>query len=233
MARTNTVKKLMILVLILAVPGFLYYLLTSQGKNRYKPLPFFGPKQVAGTFHTFHGKKVPDTIYHKVADFILQDQHGSPVSFKTIGAKILIVNFFYMHSPAANRLVLAAMDSLAQHFGKNNLVTFASVTVDPERDSAPVLKAYAARFKQSAKKWLFLTGDTTQIYSLARKGLFVDALQAGKDDFVCSNKIIMIDSERRIRGYYDGTNPDDVTNLVNELKVQITEELRKNDKPLY
>ena len=233
MTNINKAKKLLILVLILAVPGFLYYLLTSQGKNRYKPLPFFGPKQLSGTFHTLHGKKIPDTLYHKANNFILQDQQGNPVSYKSIGPKILVINFFYTHGPATNYPVIAAMDSLTDHFKKNNLIIFASVTVDPERDNPTVLRNYATRFKQPANKWLFLTGDTTQIYNLARNGLLVDALQAGKGDFIYSNKIIMLDSEHRIRGYYDGTNPDEVTNLVNELKVQITEELRKNDKALY
>jgi len=232
MVQLNRLKKLLILVLILAVPGFLYYLLTSQGKNRYKPLPFFGPKPLSGTFHTVHGKQIPDTLYHTVADFNLLDQQGRPVSFKTIGAKILVLNFFYTHGPGGCSQINASMDSVVDHFGKNKLMAFASITVDPKRDNPEVLKQYAAKFPQSGDKWLFLTGDTSAIYPLARKGLLVDALQNG-NDFVFSNKIIVLDSERRIRGYYDATNPDEITRLADELKVQITEELRKNDKPLY
>jgi len=229
----SKIKKIIVLVLILAVPGFLYYLLTSQGKNRYKPLPFFGPKPLSGTFHTFHGKKIPDTLYHTAADFRLEDQDAKPVSFKTIGPQILVVNFFYTHCPNTCNQVNAGMDSLAKYYGKNKLVTFASITVDPERDKPEVLKAYAAKYHRPASKWFFLTGDTSQIYQFARKGLLVDALQNGKDDFVYSNKLILLDPEHRIRGYYDGTLPTDVARLADELKVQISEELRKKDKPLY
>jgi len=232
MVQLNRLKKILILVLILAVPGFLYYLLTSQGKNRYKPLPFFGPKPLSGTFHTVHGDKIPDTLYHTVADFNLLDQQGRAVSFKTIGPKIVVLSFFYTHGNSVCTQINASMDSLVKYFGKNKLIRFASVTVDPQRDKPEVLMQYSARFQHSGDKWLFLTGDTSVIYPLARKGLLVDALQNG-NDFVFSDKIILLDSERRIRGYYAATNPDEITRLANELKVQITEELRKNDKPLY
>ncbi|QKJ31163.1 SCO family protein [Mucilaginibacter mali] len=229
----SSIKKIVILVLILAVPGFLYYLLTSQGKNRYKPLPFYGPKPLSGTFHTFHGKKIPDTLFHKAGDFNLLDQDGKPVSFKTLEGQILVISFFYTHCPDICTKVNANMDSLAGYYIKNKLVTFASITVDPQRDNAAVLKSFAAQYRQPASKWKFLTGDTTTIYTLARKGLFVDALQSGKDEFIASSKIVLLDPERRIRGYYDGTSATDVTRLVDELKVQISEELRKKEKPLY
>jgi protein SCO1/2 len=233
MNRFNRLKKILILVLILAVPGFLYYLLTAEGKNRYKPLPFFGPKHLSGTYHTVHGKKIPDTIFHQVGDFNLTDQQGKQVSFKTIGKKILVLNFFYTHAPDASLQLNSSMDSLVKYFGTNKLLAFASITVDPKRDSVWLLRQYATRFAQPADKWLFLTGDTAVIYPLAHKGLLVDALQTGRYDFVFSNKIILLDTEHRIRGYYDGTNPDEITRLADELKLQITEELRKNDKPLY
>ena len=74
--------------------------------------------------------------------------------------------------------------------------------------------------------------DTTTTYNLARKGLLVDALQTG-DDFVYSNQLILVDSEKRIRGYYSGTLTNDLVKLNDEIKVLITEELRRNDKPLY
>jgi len=226
------VKKILILALILALPGFLYYLLTSEGKNRYKPLPVFGPKLLAKTTHRVKGKDIPDTIYHTLEDFNLKDQQGKAVSLKTFDQKIFIVNFFYTHCPTLCKQANDNMDSLAVLWAKNKMVRFASITVDPSRDSADTLNSYAKRFK-AAPNWLFLTGDTTNIYTLARKGLLVDALQTGKDDFIYSNKLILIDSQKRIRGYYSGTLIDDITRLNDEIKVLITEELRRNDKPLY
>jgi len=70
------VKKTLILVLILALPGFLYYLLTAEGRNRYKPLPVYGPKLLAKTSHKVNGNDIPDTIYHHLPGFKLYDQYG-------------------------------------------------------------------------------------------------------------------------------------------------------------
>jgi protein SCO1/2 len=232
MNKFGLLKKIIILALILALPGFLYYLLTAEGKNRYKPLAIFGPKQVAATTHLVNGKAIPDTIYHTIADFNLKDQDGNLVSFKTFNKKIIVVNFFYTHCPTLCNQVNANMDSLAVAWAKNKMVNYVSITVDPNRDSADALKNYAKQFNQSPN-WKFLTGDTTAIYNLARKGLLVDALQTGKDEFIYSNKLILIDSQKRIRGYYSGILTDDLTRLNDEIKVLITEELRKDDKPLY
>ncbi len=218
--------------MILALPGFLYYLLTAKGKNRYKPLPFYGPKVVAKTGHKFHGNYIPDTIYHKLEDFTLTDQNGQPVSFKNYDKKIFVASFFYTHCPSVCSTVNNNLTALADVYRKNKMVNFLSITVDPTRDTPPVLKQYATRLEANSK-WLFATGDTTTIYTLARKGFLVDALQAGKDDFIYSDKLVLIDAEKHIRGYYSGTSMADLTRLNDEIKVLIAEELRKVDKALY
>jgi protein SCO1/2 len=230
--RFTSVKKILILALILALPGFLYYLLTAEGKNRYKPLPIFGPKPLSGTFHKVRGKEIPDTLYHTVADFKLSDLNGNPVSFETFDKKIILVNFFYTGCQNNCGKMNANVDSIALHYAKNPLVRFISVTVDPDKDTPAALKAYAGNFKASPN-WQFLTGDTSNIYNFARKGLLVDALQSGKDSFVFSDKIILLDSEHHVRGYYSGLLMDDLIRLNDEIKVMIAEELRRNDKPLY
>ncbi|MEO6524169.1 MAG: SCO family protein [Mucilaginibacter sp.] len=221
------IKKIVILVLILAVPGFLYYLLTAKGKNRYKPLAIYGPKVVAKTFHKYHGKAIPDTIYHQVSDFNLTDQDGKKVNLETYAGKILVVNFFFTHCPTVCKQMNSNVSVLAESYTRNKMVRFVSITVDPERDSAPVLKKYAEQFKVSPNKWSFLTGDTSVVYNLARHGFLVNALKLGKDDFIYSDKLILIDPVRRIRGYYESTESRDITKLNEEIKVQIAEELRK------
>ena len=79
MSKLSLIKKILILVMILALPGFLYYLLTVKGENRYHSLPKFGPKELAKTTHRVKGKDIPDTIYHKLSDFRLHDQDGKEI----------------------------------------------------------------------------------------------------------------------------------------------------------
>jgi protein SCO1/2 len=233
MKKAGIFKKISILVLVLVVPGFLYYLLTSQGKNRYKPLPIFGPKQLAKTTHRIKGKNIPDTIFHILPDFELSDQNGKPVSLKTLDNKIFVAGFFYTHCPDICKLMNKNISFLDSIYAKNKMVDFVSITVDPDRDSVEVLKNYAKNFKPLSAKWLFLTGDTSTIYNLARKGFLVNALRVNKDEFIYSDKLVLIDRNKRIRGYYTGASTDEVNRLNDEIKVLISEELRKNDTPLY
>jgi protein SCO1/2 len=233
MNNLSTAKKIIVLVMILALPGFLYYLLTAQGKNRYKPLPFFGPKTLSGTSHKFHDEVIPDTTYHKLPDFKLIDQSGATVTSKSFDNKIFVASFFYTHCPSVCNTINKNVNALLSDYVKNNMVCFASITVDPERDSVAVLKKYAQQYNPPGIKWLFLTGDTSVIYPLARKGFLVNAVKVTNDDFIYSDKLILIDKEKRIRGYYSGTSANDITKLNDEIKVLIAEELRKNDKPLY
>lgn len=235
MINSKTLKSFIILVLILVVPGFLYYLLQAKGKNRYKPLPIYGPKQVAKTFKTIHGKKVFDTIYHKIPDFKLYDQNDKLITQKSFDGKILLVNFFFTKCPALCNEINRNIDSLAGNFKKNSMVRFVSITVDPATDNPAVLKKYAATLKADDKQWKFLTGDTATIYPLSRQGFLVTAANGGDqpENFVYSEKLILIDQDKRIRGYYNGTSVNEMTKLNDEIKVLIAEELRKIKSNLY
>ena len=124
MNKASIGKKIMILVLILAVPGFLYYLLTAKGKNRYKPLAVFGPKVVAQTGHKFHGKYIPDTIYHTIPDFKLTDQEGKPVTLNTLKGKIFVINFFYANCPTVCQTINKNMSWLVGTYYKTRWFTF-------------------------------------------------------------------------------------------------------------
>jgi protein SCO1/2 len=233
MSKKSLIKKIPILVLILIVPGFLYYLLTVKGKNRYHPLPIYGPKVLAKSTHRVHGKDIPDTIYHTLSDFHLYNQDGKPVTLRSFDDQIFVANFFYTNCPTVCNEMNGNVDSLVKSFDKSKMVHFVSITVDPERDSVSALKKYAKRFGPSSPKWAFLTGDTTTIYSLARQGFLVNAVRTGKDDFIYSDKLVLVDEHKRIRGYYSGASTTDVLRLNDEIKVLVYEELREREEPLY
>jgi protein SCO1/2 len=232
MKLAGILKKIVILVVVLALPGFLYYLLMVEGKNRYLPLSIFGPKKLAKTTHSVGFKEVRDTIYHTLDDFKLTDQDGKPVSLKTFDHKIFIACFFYTNCPNVCGEMMKNLNGIAANYTKNKMVYFVSITVDPGRDSAAVLKRYMENLKPATKQWLFLTGDTSTIYNLARRGFLVNAVQTGKTDFIYSDKVMLVDRDKRIRGYYTGASTVDMERLDNEIKVLISEELL-NDTPEY
>jgi protein SCO1 len=232
MNNSTSFKKIIILVILLAVPGLLYYLLQEKGKNRYHPLGIFGPKQVAATFHTKRGKHIPDTIYHTVRDFKLTDQDGEDFSFPADSPRITVVNFFFTRCPSFCGNMNAEMGRVASQYSKNSMLRFISITVDPDFDTPKVLKAYAAKYNLPKGKWQFLNGPQDSIFKLARQDFLVDALRDSTraTNFIHSPMLILLDPQKRIRGYYNSTNKEQVAKLADEIKVLITEELRRITK---
>jgi len=224
--KRSPIKKVIILVSILAIPGFLFfYLLPHFAKNRYKSLPIFGKKVVASTFHSVKGKKIPDTIYHQVPDFKLINQHNDTVTWKSLQNKIVVLNMFY--SGANNQGTSKYIKKLSDGYEQKPLVKFLSLSVDPLDKSR--IKDFAEQFKAKAGKWDFLVGDTIQTYPLIRKGLLLDVVAdetKEKTNFLFSNKIVLIDNLHRIRGIYDADNAEANARLEDEIKVLIAEYLR-------
>jgi len=232
MRKTNILKKIIILALILALPGFLYYLLMVKGKNVYHALTIFGPKEVAKTTHRVNGKDIPDTIYHTLKDFELYNQDGKTVTLASLQNKIVVFSFFYSHCPTFCNQVNVNIDSLAKEYNTNKLLSFASITVDPENDSVGALKTYSEKYHPTPN-WQFLTGDTATIYPMARNGFLVNVLDEGNGNFIYSDKVILMDEHKRIRGYYTGADPDEMARLDNEIKVLISEQLLNDSTPEY
>ncbi|WGQ08153.1 SCO family protein [Pedobacter gandavensis] len=230
---SSQIKKILILVTILAVPGFLYYLLQEKGKNRYRPLPIFGKKEVASTFHSVKGKQIPDTIYYQVPDFKLVNQNADSITWKNYEGKILVLNVFYSNeNPGKVSFANKAMKAFEATYDHNKTVNFVGLTIDPARDTPEVLAKYAQTLGAQPGKWDLLTGDSTAIYSLVNKGLSIDAHQEvenGTRKFIYSNMFVLLDPQRRIRGYYPASSQEALSQLNDEIKVLITEELRNNN----
>lgn len=214
---------------MLAVPGFLYYLLSEKGKNRYKPLGIYGPKELSGSFHQARGNSIPDTTYHIITGTPLKDQNNQDFNVGTDTSHITVVNFFFSRCTNFCAHMNADMGGIAKLYATNKMVNFVSITVDPDYDTPERLKNYSEQYHVSSNKWRFLTGSSKAIYRLAREGFLVDAFKDStqKNNFVHSSKMILLDPGRRIRGFYDSGDKEQVEKLVDEIKLQITEELRK------
>lgn len=229
-------KKILILVTILAVPGFLYYLLQEKGKNRYKPLPYFGPKVTAQTFHSVMGKKVRDTIYHEVKDLSGINQHGDSVNWDAYKGKVVVFGLFYSKAKTKGvEFAMKAMRAFDVTYASNERVHFVSLSMDPEEDTPAVLSKYADHFHAKAGKWDLVTGDSTQIFGFINKQLQVDAHripgmgQGTSVSYTYSNLFVLVDPQHHIRGYYEATNQEALSKLDDEIKVLIAEILRNTE----
>lgn len=126
------------------------------------------------------------------------------------------------------------MVAVYKQFRKDKRVRILSHTVDPETDSAGVLKVYAGAHGVSDRHWLFLTGNKKDLYDMARKSYLLDASEGdgGKDDFVHTQNFALVDWNRNIRGYYDGTDSIDVGRMIKDMNVLLQEyEFKKGANP--
>ena len=222
------ISTILILAAILVMPGFLYYLLQDQGKNRYKPLAIFGPKKVAATFHSVRGKQIPDTIYHVVNDFSLINQVGDTVTIDRWKGKIVLVNLLYSQVQTdGGKAIFTALKGFNKAYKTNNLVSFASISVDSQ-DNAAKLNDWSKLLGADPKKWDLLLGDSAIVYPLVRKGLLLDVVEVKTPErkIIYSHKIVLLDTKHRIRGFYEISNHEAISKLEDEIKVLIAEELR-------
>lgn len=157
---------------------------------------------------------------HRVGDFQLVNQDGIVKTQRQWDKKIVVADFFFTHCPTICPKMTKSMKRVNSAFKNDDAIWLSSFSVDPERDSAAQLKKYARQFAIATGKWDLLTGDKKEIYKLARNGFMIVATDGdgGPNDFIHSERLVLIDQQKRIRGYYDGTDDKEVKQLVNDIK---------------
>ena len=157
---------------------------------------------------------------HRISDFTLTNQEGQAKSTSVWKNKIVVVNFFFTHCPVICPKMTNSLKRVSKVFENDQAVLINSFSVDPERDSAAQLKKYAGHFAINTNNWNLLTGDKREIYKLARNSFMLVATDGdgGPEDFIHSEKLVLIDKQKRIRGYYDGTSNKEAGQLINDIK---------------
>jgi protein SCO1/2 len=149
---------------------------------------------------------------HRIGDFKLINQQGNKSTTEEWRGKIVVANFFFTHCPVICPKMTANLKKLH--------LMLVSFSVDPQRDSVAELKKYTERFYINENNWQLLTGSKKEIYRLARKSFQVAATDGdgGDNDFIHSDQLILIDSKKRIRGYYEGTEKKEIAQLIRDIK---------------
>ncbi|MFI5217972.1 MAG: SCO family protein [Bacteroidia bacterium] len=213
-------KRILVVASILIIPS-VFYLVIRTGKNNFKHLEIFGPKEISAT--STNG--IPDTIYHTIGNFSLTDQYGRTVSKDLVANKIYVADFFFATCKTICPKMSDQLERVQDKFKNDSDFVILSHTVNPEGDSVTVLFDYAQKHHAIKDKWFFLTGDKKQIYDLARTSYFATAMKGdgGPDDFIHSEQFALIDKDGRIRGFYDGTDRAEVSRLMDEVLVLMNE----------
>ncbi|MCC7050660.1 MAG: SCO family protein [Bacteroidia bacterium] len=206
-------KKITISLLIVLGFGVIAYSIYNNKSNK-KPLrylPIYGNYTIVNT----------DTIYHRVPDFSFTDQLGKVVTQNNFKNKIYVTDFFFVTCKTICPIMTDNMESVYNEFKNDTNILFLSHTVNPEDDSVQVLKEYAEQHHANNNRWYFVTGNKKELYNQARKGYYLEANEGdgGEDDFIHTQNFALIDPNKNIRGYYDGTKENDIKKLLSEINL--------------
>jgi protein SCO1/2 len=217
-------KKLIPALIVIAIGITIGYFMIDNNKA---PLPIFNPIDLNPQLVDESLRTVDK--FHRVGSFNLTNQNGIKITEENYKGKIYVTDFFFVTCPTICPKMTKQMKRLYTEFKDNASISFLSHTVMPEADSVAVLNKYAQDLGVSSTKWNFVTGDKKQIYTLARKTYFaaVSDGDGGPDDFVHTENFVLVDPDKRLRGFYDGTSKDDVDRLILDIYTLLEEYNKK------
>ena len=158
--------------------------------------------------------------YHKISDFSLTNQNGETVTQSKYDNKIYVADFFFTTCQSICPIMTKNMKDIQDKLIKDSEVLLLSHTVFPEIDSVEVLKKYAVENKVIDSKWDLVTGDKKEIYDLARKSyLAAKDNSFGEYEMIHTENFVLIDKKKQIRGFYDGTNKEEIDRLYKDIKI--------------
>jgi len=233
-------KALLALCIAIFLPVISYFIVKGVSRDAIHMPPRYYPDDVVETIKK--GKRVSDTIWHKTADFKLQNQLGQTVSLHELRGKIVVADFFFTHCPSICPFLTKNMKGLQDALKMKDVtkridtsfVQFLSFSVDPERDSVAQLKKYADHFGVNPDVWWMLTGPKKTIYDFAlneaklglQDGEGVDSL------FIHTQKFVVLDKNGVVRGYYNGLDTLELSKLAEDITLLMLEKDRNEPSPV-
>ncbi len=211
----KSIPTLLFLIVFSVVGITVYYQLMSENKK----LKIYNPIDVNPKLVDFSVKNIKKN--HTIDDFELINQNGEIITNADYEGKIYIADFFFTR---CNNICIAMayhMSELQEFYKDDQEIMFLSHSVTPVIDSVPVLKKYAIENGVIDGKWNLTTGLKTHIYDLARKNYFavLDEGDGDENDFIHTEQFVLIDKERRIRGFYDGTEKEDMEKIKKDITI--------------
>lgn len=234
-------KALWALIIAVVLPVVSYWIVDTYSKTSV-PMP---PRYYADTVveKVVRGKKVIDTQWHRVQNIPFTNQLGKQVSFDDLQDKVLVVDFFFTRCPSICPAMTRNMKKLQELMRSKDprrvidtpLAHLVSISIDPERDSVSVLKRYADNYGVDHDRWWLLTGDKKAIYDFAIRELKLGVMDGNGVDtlFDHSPRMVLLDKQRVVRGYYNGLDTSQILKLSQDLIFLSLEKDRSKPSALF
>ena len=160
----------------------------------------------------------------KVGPFELTNQEGRPFGLKELSGNIWVVNFIFTRCQGVCPVLTKKYLSLQKKLSEIKQLKYVSISMDPQFDQPSILKAFGNRYDADYTRWSFLTGKQDDIIQIARH-LF--KVPADKNPDLHSTRIVLIDVNSNIRGYYEGLDDKSIQKLMAHIRL-----LSRSDLPL-
>ena len=213
------IKRYRVFILSIAVVSISAILMFYNVLKPEEKLPIYQPNMVS--FQLVDSTVQHVKRFHKIKDFSLVNQNGEKITNENYRDKIYIADFFFTTCQGICPIMKENMIILQDEYKDDDQVYLLSHTVTPEIDTKEVLKKYSLEKGVIDSKWNLVTGDKKQIYNLARKSYLVaeDIEESELFEMIHTENFVLVDPERRIRGFYDGTDQESMNALIYDIKV--------------
>lgn len=189
-----------------------------------KRLPILGEREPVEK--QVNGKTITDTIYQTIPDFNFINQDSASITNRDFDGKIYVADFFFTSCTSICPIMHRNMLNVYNEFQGNEQVKILSHTIDFKYDTPSKLKDYAEKLGVKGDQWQFVKGTKDSVYRLAEKNYLVAVSEdsTARDGFIHQGWFILVDKKRRLRGAYDGTKPDQVDQLIADMKTLLKED---------
>lgn len=211
-------KKYRIFLITMGIFSVVFLTVAYNLLKTEKKLPIFNPVDV-------NPELADPSVWHvgrdhRIADFSFVNQDGKTVTQKDYEGKIYVADFFFTTCQTICPIMTSNMEKVQDAIRNNPKVMILSHSVTPDIDTPEVLKAYAQKHHVDARKWNLVTGDKRKIFEIARSSYL--AVKTGSEaemyDMVHTENFVLVDRERRIRGFYDGTKETEIKRLIDDIR---------------
>jgi protein SCO1/2 len=197
------------LLLMIPLVFILWFFINRNEQKPIRTLAYFGRKNTM---------QQGDTNYHTVKPFCFINQYNEKTTEETLKGKIYVTDFFFTTCQSICPIMSTQLERVYKRFANNSSVMILSHTVEPEIDSIEILMQYAKLHNVTNHQWLFVTGEKKQLYDMARTSYLLNNETGNGDenDFIHTQNFALVDKERHLRGFYDGTDTTDVSRLITD-----------------
>lgn len=213
--------KLKLSISLSLLTATLFFMSSCQNDKR---LPILSPKS-AETVTNPDGTTQIDTIYKAIPSFSFLNQDSTIITQDLFNDKIYIADFFFTSCSTICPTMHRNMKEIFEKYKDNPEVMYLSHTIDFKYDTPSVLKKYAQKLGVDNGKWQFAYGSKDSVYKIAEKDYLVAVIEdsTAKDGYIHQGWLVLIDKEKRIRGAYDGTDSNQVAQLMADIPVLLAE----------